>query len=61
MSETIAEYIVSLLGDKISPEIIAFIVSIFKSKSDLPIAAIKFKFVPFNGVKIKESAKKHKN
>ena len=27
MSETIAEYIVSLLGDKISPEIIAFIVS----------------------------------
>ena len=27
MSETIAEYIVGLLGDKISPELIAFIVS----------------------------------
>ena len=27
MSETIAEYIVSLLGDKISPEFIAFIIS----------------------------------
>ncbi len=27
MSETIAEYIVGLLGDKISPEVIAFIVS----------------------------------
>ena len=27
MSETIAEYIVNLLGDKISPEFIAFIIS----------------------------------
>ena len=27
MSETIAEYIVNLLGDKISPELIAFIIS----------------------------------
>lgn len=28
MSETIAEYIVNLLGDKISPELIAFVVSL---------------------------------
>ena len=28
MSETIAEYIVNLLGDKISPEFIAFFVSL---------------------------------